>query len=160
VDEGLFDCNSLYDSYASFADRVYMEAVLLEEYESSEQITEEMKIVHKRYDLLRTFLWSNTLKTSKICEDSPKTVVYLYEYNTNDLAKKATQNVWSKVLFDLKQEKGSEIILIPIAVDLNINSLEIITKNFNISSYPVIILNDKEVIRELVSSEDIAKRLN
>ncbi len=158
--EGIFDCKTLSDSYFLFADRIYQEAILLQKYESAEKITTEMKIVHRRYDLLRTFLWANIIKNSKKCDDFPKTVIYLYEYDTEDLAKKATQNVWSKVLFDLKQEEGENILLIPIAVDLDINSLNTIVKSFNISSYPVVIIDNKEVIQELISHEDLKKYLN
>jgi len=159
-DNGIFDCSSLYDSYFSFADRVYNESIMLQDYEASEQITQEMKVIHRRYDLLRTFLWSNILKNSKNCEGYPKSVVYLYEYNTEDLAKKATQNVWSKVLYDLKQAEGGKIILIPIAVDLDINSLNTITKSFNVSSYPALIIGEKEIITDLTSVQDLKKYLN
>lgn len=155
----IFDCSSLYIAYSSFANRVYQEAILLQEYESSEQITEEMKIVHRRYDLLRTFLWANILETSKLCKNSQNIVVYLYEYNTEDLVQKATQNVWSKVLWDLKEEQGENILLIPIASDLNINSLDVIIKNLNISTFPVVVINNKK-INELTSSKDLEKYLN
>jgi hypothetical protein len=160
VEEGIFDCDALYETYSLFADKVYREAVLLGEYESSEKITEEMKIVHRRYDLLRTFLWANLLKTSGQCKGAPNIIVYLYEYNPDDLAKKATQNVWSKVLYDLKQERGKDILLIPIASDLGINSLDALVGNFNVSSYPVLIVNNKYLIQELLSSEELKKYLN
>lgn len=160
VDEGLFDCSSLYKTYSSFADRVYQEALLLEKYESSEQITEEMKIVHRRYDLLRTFLWTNTLKASQECQNSSNILVYLYEYNTENLAKKATQNVWSKVLFDLKQEEGKNLLLVPIAVDLNITSLDILANYFNVSGYPTVIINNKVIVKDLIPLEEFKKHLN
>jgi hypothetical protein len=160
VDIGMFNCPSLCDSYSLFADRVYQEAILLQKYEDAEKITEEMKLVHRRYDLLRTFLWANLMKTSFQCKEAPDIFVYLYEYNTEDLAKKATQNVWSKILADLKQEKGNKLLLIPIASDLNITSLNVLTGSFNISEYPVLIINNKEVISELTSLEELKKHLN
>ena len=49
--------------------------------------------------------------------------IYLYEYETEDLIKKATNRVWSKILFDLKQEMKDKIILIPIAADSDLTSL-------------------------------------
>jgi len=157
---GGINCSSLYNSYSLFADRVYQEAILLQEYESAEKITEEMKIVHRRYDLLRTFLWVNVLKTPTQCKEKPNIIIYLYEYNTEDLVKKATQNVWSKVLFDLKQEEGNKLLLIPIASDLNITSLNILIEKFNVSEYPVVIVNNKEAIYDLTSSVDLRKHLN
>lgn len=160
VGQGAIDCHSVYEVSFEFADKIYQEAILLQKYESSEQVTDEMKIVHRRYDLLRTFLWANLLKMSNQCKDSPNVIVYLYEYNTEDLAKKATQNVWSKILSDLKQEKGRDLILIPIASDLGISSLNVLTEKFNVSSYPVLIVDNKHVFEEIVSLEELKKYLN
>jgi hypothetical protein len=160
VDIGGVNCSSLYDSYSLFADRVYQEAILLQEYENAEKITEEMRIVHRRYDLLRTFLWANILKTSTQCKETPDTLIYLYEYNTENLAKKATQNVWSKILADLKEQEGKNVLLIPIAADLDITSLNVLKSKFNVSEYPVVIINNKEVIYDLTSSEELKKYLN
>jgi len=66
---------------------------------------------------LRTLLWINLIDIPDKCKKDVSVVVYLYEYKTEDLTEKATNRVWSKILFDLKQEMGNKIILIPIAVD-------------------------------------------
>src|SRR3989344_8191854 len=114
-------CDTLISSNIDFANRIYDEAKILEEYEKTGKITDKMDVQHKKYDIMRTFLWINTIKTSEICKDnSIHTVVYIYQFNTNDLTEKATNSVWSKIMVDLKETKGNEIILIPIAVDGNI----------------------------------------
>ena len=60
------------------------------------------------------------------------------------------QSVWSKILVDLKNQEGDNIILIPIAVDSEISSLNLITHNFNITNYPVLIIDEKHLIYDYV----------
>jgi hypothetical protein len=97
----------------------------------------------------------NSISTYEKCREGYNVVVYLYEYDTEELTQKAIQNVWSKVLFDLKQEFGQQVILIPIAADANLASLETLLRNFEISQYPIVIINNKEVITELSSTDDL-----
>ena len=154
-------CDTLISSNINFANRIYDEAKILEEYERTGKITDKMDVQHKKYDIMRTFLWINTMKTAEICEDdSIHTVVYIYRFYTNDLTEKATNSVWSKILLDLKETHGNEIILIPIAVDGSIIALNSILKNYEIQQYPVLIIDNKYVINELSSVEEIENYLS
>ena len=148
-------CDELIQSNIDLADRIYDEALLLEKYEASGKLTGGLRLAHEKYDVLRTFLWINTIKTSEKCEGGFDTVIYLYEYEPKDLTKKARQNVWSKILFDLKQERGNEILLIPIAANPELASLNFFIENLDISETPVVIVNNEFVISELNSIEDV-----
>ncbi len=160
VDIDSSSCEALRQSNLDFADNIYEEAILLEEYEAAGKITESMKFMHKKYDVLRAFLWINTMKTVEKCGREYNTVVYLYVSESGDLTKKATQNVWSKVLYDLKQEQGENVLLIPLAVDKDLVSLESVLKNYDISEYPAVIINEEFVLTELSSVEEIKQYLN
>jgi len=149
------NCEVLMDSNIQLADNIYEEAFLLEKYEAAGKITEGLKLAHRKYDMLRTYLWMNAIDISEKCKGEFNSVVYLYEYNTDDLTVRATQNVWARVLFDLKQEKGNEIVLIPIAIDSNLVSLDALLKDFEISRYPVVIIDEEHVIEEVSSVEDL-----
>ncbi|HLC87372.1 MAG TPA: hypothetical protein VJH65_03810 [Candidatus Nanoarchaeia archaeon] len=152
-------CDILIKSNIELADKIYHEARILERYDDSRKISETLKYVHQRYDLLRTLLWINTAEIKEKCKKNFSSVVYLYDYTPEDLTKKANQAVWSKVLFDLKQKEGENLILIPIASSRNLVSLNTLVSNFNITNYPVVIINDKYVIYEIKSVEDIEKYL-
>ncbi len=155
VELGGASCNVLIGANIDFADRIYGEAKLLEKYEDSGKITDDLWLAHKKYDALRTFLWINTIKTLERCKEDFSTVVYLYEYSPEDLAQKATQSVWSNILSDLKEEKGNAIILIPIAVDSDLTSLNSLLDEFNITAYPSVVINNENVLTELSSVEDL-----
>lgn len=150
------NCEQLSLTQKEFADRIYKEALVLEQYESAGKITEQLKLAHKKYDLMRTILWMNILETeNNNCSKKTDTIVYLYEYETEDLNKKASQSVWSRVLFELKQDKESKLLLIPIASDSNLSSLDLMLKKFNVSELPALVINNKDVVYELSSSEKL-----
>lgn len=149
------DCDSLWNASRNFADKIYEEARLLEMYEDRDKISDDMKVLHWKYDILRTLLWQNVIETKRICGEKVSSVIYLYNYDPHDLTEKAKQNVWAKILIDLKYEKGEEVILIPIAVNSNLISLNSLIDSYNIDSYPVLIINEKYLVTEISSVEDL-----
>ena len=153
------NCEDIIESSLIFADRIYSEAILLEKYEDSGKLTDSLQIAHKRYDLLRTMLWINFMNIPEECKKNVSSVVYLYEYNSNDLIKKAENQVWSRVLFDLKKSSGKNIILIPISVDSNLTSLNTLIKRFEINEFPVVIVDENKLISDIKTVEEIKKYL-
>jgi hypothetical protein len=151
-------CETLTSSAVDFANKIYDEAMLLEKYEEAGKVSENLKLAHWKYDILRTFLWEHVKKIRKECPEF-NYIIYLYEFEDEDLVKKAINRVWSNILYDVKQEKGDSLILIPIAVDGGLTSLDLIIDKYNISKFPAVIINDEEVIADLSYSEDIIKYL-
>lgn len=137
------DCSIVNEKSVFFADQIYEQAKKLEKYDNSNKLTKELISLHKRYDLLRTMLWRNTIENKKRCGETINTVIYLYQYDNPSLTTKATQGTMSNFLFDLKDEYGDKIVLIPIAVDTGIESLNILRENYGLDNYPVIFINEK-----------------
>ena len=154
----LADCEFLIDKNIEFADKIYNEAYLLEKYEESGKLSESLKILHKKYDLMRTLLWINFRNIPDMCKKDVSVVIYLYEHETKDLAKKATNEVWEKVLFELKQEVQNRIILIPIAADSNLTSLNLLLLKYDIQEYPVVII-DEHIIYQIGSADNLKKHI-
>ncbi len=155
VETGNVGCDALWEANRQLADKIYEEAKLLEKYEDAGRISDDMRILHRKYDVLRTLLWENVIETKKVCPGEVSSVVYLYNYNPEDLTENAKQNVWAKILMELKQEKGNEIILIPIAVNSDLISLESLIESYEIEEYPVLIINEETVVNEMTSLEDL-----
>ena len=152
-------CSAFINSSIDFADRIYQEAYTLEQYESAGKLTDSLRLAHTRYDLLRTLLWADVMQIPDKCKTNLSTVVYLYQYDTQDLNQKAQQGVWSTVLFNLKQQEGNRIILIPIAVDSNLTSLNSLIISFNITRYPAVIIDNNYVLYNITTVNDVEKYL-
>jgi len=152
------DCEVLRKGNIEFADKVYEEGKLLDMYEGSGKLLDNIKSLHKKYDLLRTMLWMSNQEALKRC-DNFNLVVYLYELNTEEVRKKATQNVWSKILLDSKRA-NEDVLLIPIAADQNITSLNLLISEHNITKFPAVIINNDNVLYSLENLNQIETLLN
>ncbi|MCK5321591.1 hypothetical protein KAJ38_03360 [Candidatus Pacearchaeota archaeon] len=153
-----FDCDSIKQSNINFADRIYQEARLLEQYEESGRLTDNLKLLHKKYDLLRTILWTSNQNSLERCNNY-KLIVYLYEYESENITKKATQNVWSKIILDVK-DQNKDILLLPIAADQNLTSLDLLINEHNIKQFPALIINNNQVLYTLENTASIEQFLN
>ncbi len=160
VETDFLTCEKLRSVNIALLDRVYEEAVLLDEYESAGRITENIKSLHRKYDVLRGYLWINSIKIKDQCSSDFDTLVYFYNYEEEELNKKAEQNVWSKVLYEIKEEKGDDVLLIPIAVDTGLESVNSLVESYNITQFPSIIVNEEVVFEELVEKGVILDLLN
>jgi len=156
---GNFDCDKAVKENINFADKIFEEAKILNRYEKASRLTESLSIQHKKYDLLRTMLFLNSIKIKEKCKNYYFEVVYFYDLNDPSFDTKAKQNVYSKLLIELKEEKGSEILLIPIAGDNDITAVNIILKEYNIleEELPVILINRKTKITEIQTIDELLK---
>src|SRR3989338_561728 len=156
----ILNCSLLVQRNAKFADKIYEESKLLDEYEGSSRLSESIRLQHKRYDLLRALLWVSVIKDRQTCASEFNTLVYLYQYNSPSIETKAKQAVFSKYLGEIKNEFGDKVILIPLAGDNNLESLNVILDNYNIKTLPVIILNEAQQFKEIEDLSDIKTELN
>src|SRR3989344_1207842 len=140
----LVECDALISGNLALADRVYNEAKLLEEYSGSANFVErDFLVAHQRYDLLRTLLWIQSLHIKERCDNNPVHVIYFYNYTMDDINQRAEQVVWSKILTDLKENQGSNILLIPIAVDTDVATLKPLLQTYNITNFPVVLVDER-----------------
>ena len=136
-----FTCEDAVRENIKFGDRIFEEALLLQDLESSQTLTEALKQQHRKYDLLRTLLWVNSIKIKNRCPGSFQTVVYIYNYKPS-LDEKAQQKIFSKSLIELKEKAGDKVILIPIAGNMDLISTGILMEKYNAGNLPVILIDE------------------
>lgn len=154
------DCKLAENNLVNFADKIYEEAQQLETYDSSSDLTDTLTILHRKYDLLRIILWTQSIDLKEKCGANFNTIVYIYQYLEPPIKTSSTQATFSRFLSDIKEGYGNKIILIPIAGDLDLNSLDLIKESYSINTYPAIIINEKIVIEDLDSLTKIENYLN
>lgn len=153
-------CSNLIESNEALLDKVYSEATLLSQYEEAGKLTSDLDNLHIKYDVLRTYLWINAMNIKTVCpKENFSTIVYLYDHDEQDLTKKAEQNVWSKLLLEIKNE-NKNIMLIPIALDSNLTSLHALTNEYNITSSPAVIINENKTFYTIPNKSEILGLIN
>lgn len=154
------DCDSLVQENIKFADRIFEEALLIKKYEDANKMNNEIKFQHKRFDLLRTLFWINSIRIKEKCNSNYHNIVYIYDYNNPSLEQDARQKFFSKVLTELKEKFENKVMLIPIAGDNDIPSINLLIKKYEITELPIILIDENIKITELKNMEDIEKYLN
>jgi len=155
--KGNFNCKLAIQENTKFADKIYEEGKILDEYEKASRLNpEKLAIEHKKFDILRAMLLLNSLEIKENCNNSYHNVIYFYQYNNPRLDLKSKQNVFSRLLGELKQKYGEKIFLIPMAADNDISSINILLDRYEIGleDLPVILIDEKIKITELQSVEE------
>lgn len=161
--QGFFDCDAAKQENIKFADQIYEEAKLLDNYESASRLNpESLGLFHKKYDILRAMLFVNSLEIKETCNSSYDTIVYFYDYSSPELEVKSRQEVFSNLLFELKERRGSNLLLISMAGDNQVNSIKVLMNNYNISEseLPVVLINEKIKLTEIQNIEQFNDYLN
>lgn len=148
-------CKNLETESVVFADKIYKESIKLESYDNSNKITNRMLFLHREYDFLRILLWKGIIDTKEKCNNSPHTVIYFYDYLTNDFNKISTQRTMSNYISEIKNKRKNQVILIPIAVDTDLLSSNIMMKRYNITTIPTILIDEKYKIQNLKDLDKI-----
>jgi len=159
---GEFNCEKAVIENLKFADRIFEESKILDRYERASRISEDIKVQHMKYDLLRTLLLMNSKIIKKQCNATYIEVVYFYLYDNEDVDIKAKQSVFSRSLAELKERKGSEVLLIPIAANIGASSISLLLDKYGISEVdlPIILINEDIKINEITSVEELENILN
>ncbi len=154
VETSDIDCQTIKESYFEFADRIYLEVKELEKYDSSNKFRDSLKEIHKKYDLLRVLLLADSTYTNRKCEHDFDTIVYFFDYAVEDIETKARQATISRILTDLKEERGSDLLLVPIAGNLDLESVNMLMKKYSVVETPAIVVNEKKISDGEVPSID------
>lgn len=154
------DCDILLEENILFGNQIFEEALKIQKYEEANIFSEEIVAQHKRFDLLRSLFWVNSVKIKDKCNLNYHNIVYFYKYNEPTFEQKSKQNTISNLLWELKNEFGDEIMLIPIAADNNLPSVNLLVNKYNLEEFPAIIIDEKIIITELDDLGEIKKYLN
>jgi len=156
----LNDCGKLTENNIKFGDQIYNDALTIQRYEGANELTDRIAEEHRKYDLLRALFWTDSIKIKNSCNSSYHDVVYLYDFNAPSVVQSSMQVFFSNVLYELKQKYGNKIMLIPIAGDNNLSSVDLLMKKYNVTEMPTILIDEKTRITQINSKEDIEKYLN
>jgi hypothetical protein len=153
------DCDLLVKENIKFGDRIFQEALQIQKYEEANRINSEIVFQHKRFDLLRALFWVNSITIKQKCNSQYHNIVYLYKYNEPTLEQESKQKFFSNLLQELKNKNGDKIMLIPIAADNDLPSVNLLVKKYGITDLPVVLIDEKTKLTDINSMEDIEKYL-
>jgi len=162
-------CEKAIKKNFEFADDLYITGLEIEKFEQANQITDDIFREKKRYVLLKTELWLNSILLKEKCDKPFDTVVYFYSGDPTNNIKVAEQKVISNVLKTVKENNGNSVILLPIAGDLKKSSndesltlgiVDLQMQIYNITTLPSILINEEVVLEGFHNVREIESYLN
>jgi hypothetical protein len=154
---GVDFCDIAIRDNLEFSDRIYEEGKKIDVYEKFNRLGNKLLDEKKKYTLLKTEFWLNSILLRDKCNEDYATIVYFYLDSPGDDDVKQSQNVQSKILGDLKEISGADIMLIPLPIDLGISVVDSFLELNDISVFPTILINENIKLEGLHSLEDIEK---
>lgn len=146
-------CGSTMKANLQFNDRIFDEGQKIERFEQTNRFAPSLLLEKRRYALLQTQFWFNSVEIKESCNADYSTLVYFYSYYNETVA--ISQKLQSAVLLDLKERCGQELMLIPLPLDLNITTIDILEENYNIESTPAILINESVLLQGLQTENDL-----
>jgi len=154
------DCDLLVQENIAFADRIFQEALIIQKFEDANKMNEEIIFQHQRYDLLRTLFWMNSIRIKEQCNSDYHNLVYFYNFDKPSLEQEAKQKFFSNLLIEIKGEYGDKVMLIPIAADNDLSSIDLLVNYYGLTEFPVILIDEEIQVTDLNGKEDIVKYLS
>lgn len=148
-------CSLARNSTFRFADKIYFEASELEKYDTSSTLTSGLAVLHRRYDLLRLLLWTQSIKLRQECKKDFHTFVYLYNFDENNVNERAMEDYYERLLLEVKSKYADKVLLIPIAVDTDLESVRLVVEEYNIIDLPTILIDESSKINGVVSIQEL-----
>ncbi|MEK6827008.1 MAG: hypothetical protein AABX99_00810 [Nanoarchaeota archaeon] len=149
------NCKTLVEENIKFGDKVFQEALQIQKYEEANRISGDIIFQHKRFDLLRTLFWMNSIKIKQSCNSNYHNIVYFYKYNNPSINQDSKQKFFSNLLEQVKKKEGDKVMLIPIAGDNDIPSINILINQFNITEFPTILIDEKTKLTDIKNADEL-----
>jgi len=150
-------CENLVKNNIRFGDEIYEKGKKIATYEKRNDFATNLDAQKREHNLLRLQFWLNSISIKKRCNNTGYVnVVYFYKDNATTV-KRIEQDKISEILFSIKMDYGKEIMLIPIAIDLNLTSVTTALTEYNLTKFPCVFINENITIEKIMPKNEIEK---
>ena len=153
-------CDTSIENTFLIADKIYGEVQSLESLDKSSSIVAGFNEMHKRYDLLRTQLWLDASRLKDNCDNDFNLIIYLYEYDAGDPEIVSLQMLYASITQEIKNNYRKDVLLIPIAHNMDLNSLTMLVDSYGTELKTSIIVNNQFIISGETNYDEISQYLN
>ena len=148
-------CNVALEQNLKYNNKIYEDGKNIESKIDGNTFTPENQQESRQYTLLQTQFWLNSMELKNKCNFDYHTVVHLFRQHNTTTGESIDNKVQSNILLSLKEKCGNKMMLIPITVDTNLITVEAIAKQFNITGYPSVIIDESYVFQGLTNEDKL-----
>lgn len=149
-------CSVALEQNLAYNEKIYSEGRKIESKIESNVFTPEVQQEWRRYTLLQTQFWLNSVDLKEKCGFDYHTVVHLFRQKSDSTLENIDNKVQSGILLDLKERCGRQMMLIPITANMNLTVVDAVKNRFNITQYPAVIVDESFVFEGLTSKDTLS----
>ncbi len=140
-------CDAALEENLAFNSKIYQDGLAIEKAIQGSGLTAELEQEQRRYVLLQTTFWLNSIELKNKCSFSYSNVVHLFEQKDLSREQAIENKLQSSIMLDLKEKCGNKIMLIPLAADLDLSITAAVVKQHNIEKFPAVIIDSEKVFQ-------------
>ncbi len=148
-------CAIALEQNLAYNDKIYNEGKKIEDKINANIFTPEVDQEWRRYTLLQTQFWLNSIELKDKCNFDYHTVVHLSRQKDTTTNEEVNNKVQSSILLDLKETCGKKMMLIPITADTDLITVDAIVKQFDISEFPAVIVDENFVFQGVTGKDKL-----
>jgi hypothetical protein len=152
---GKNSCELSLDFLLLFNEKIYKRGKEIEKIIRQNVFSPEMIEEWKKYTLLQANFWMNSVELKRKCNFTYHTVVHLQQFFAKNPSEISENRAQSTIMLNLKEMCGNRIMLIPLTVDLNLTSVDIVLSYYNITKLPAVIIDEKYIFQGLTPLEKL-----
>lgn len=152
-------CDVALEQNLAYNNKIYEEGKKIENKLAANTFNTEAQQEWRRYTLLQTQFWLNSVELKEMCGFDYHTVVHLFRQKNTTVVEEVNNKVQSSILLDLKDVCGRKMMLIPITVDTDLIVVDAIAKQFDISEYPAVIVDESFVFQGVTTKDKLNELL-
>lgn len=150
-------CNLSLEENLAYNDEIYQYGRKIEKTIDAMRFTPEIEQEWRRYVLLQTQFWFNSIELKEKCEFDYHNVVHISRKKNLTTDEEINNKLQNSILIDLKEKCGRKMMLVPLTADVDLMVIDSIIKRFNITQYPAIIIDEKFVLQGLTTMGELEK---
>ncbi|MBI2545420.1 MAG: hypothetical protein HYW22_02390 [Candidatus Aenigmarchaeota archaeon] len=148
-------CNVALEQNLEYNNKIYEDGKNIESRLTASSFSSNTMQEWRRYTLLQTQFWLNSIELKDNCNFTYHTVVHLFRLQNTTTTEEVDNKVQSNILLSLKEKCGNKMMLIPITADSNLVTVGAISKQFNVTEYPAIIIDESHVFQGLTAKDKL-----
>ncbi len=150
-------CNLAFDENLNYNGEIYKYGRGIEKTIDASRFTPELDQEWRRYVLLQVQFWFNSIDLKEKCGFDYHNVVYISRKKNSTNTEEINNKLQSSILLDLKEKCGKKMMLIPLTADIDLMVMDSTIKQFSITEYPTVIIDEKYVLQGVTAKEDLER---
>jgi len=153
-------CDAAFQENLEYNEKIYNYGKDIEEKLYANTFSSELRQEWRKYNLLQFQFWLNSIELKEKCGFDYSNVVYISRKDISPNGETVNNKLQSEILLEMKDKCGQDMMLIPLTADANLETIDVVVDQYNITEFPSVVINEEYVFQGLTAADEIENYLS